>query len=130
MDLKEWSVIFLEQRKRLGKINELNINDSGISIKNNDNIKQEVKITDALDKMDIKEAEDKTIIITKNNKTNLKHLINNWKRYVKKEITIYFVNTKTNEKWVVNTKVHDFITDGKNLKKSLTSLSSAIPEDK
>jgi hypothetical protein len=130
MDLKEWSIIFLEQRKKLGKIKELNINDSRTNIKNNDNIEQEVKITDSLEALNIKELKDKTIIITKNNKKNLKFLIDKWKDYVSKEITIYFANTKTNEKWVVNTKVHDFITDEKNIKKSLTSLSSTVPEDK
>ena len=71
--------------------------------------------------------QEKTYIITFNTKENLVQLKNAWDHYVtQQQLTIYFVNTHTNEKWHVQPYFHAKITE--NIHKSLDVLFASITE--
>lgn len=57
-------------------------------------------------------TKNKLYIITANNKTNLQYLIKNWKKTLESpQLTILFVNPKTNEKWHVQPIHHQKISE-------------------
>ncbi len=125
MDLKEWSRIILKQRQKLGRIKEVAmLNNEPERVIDNDGKEHKVIISEDLGK--INPTED-CIVLTQNSKKNVIELINRWGDYVKNNTTIYFINSD-GSKWSINTRVHNFIVEKNNLKKSLMSLYESNKE--
>jgi len=69
----------------------------------------------------------KMIVVTINDKENTIFLANNWSWFKKqKNLSLFFVNLKKNEKWAINPYTHDLISDEKFLKEGLLSLYESI----
>ncbi len=125
MDLKEWGRIILNQRQKLGRIKEVIIlNNEPEKVIDNEGKEHKVIIEDDLRKA---KPTDNCIIITQNNKKNVTELTNRWEEYVQNNATIYFINSN-GSKWSINARVHNFIVEEKNLKKSLMSLYESNKE--
>ncbi len=125
MDLKEWGRIILNQRQKLGRIKEvIMLNNEPEKVIDNEGKEHKVIIEDDLRKA---KPTDNCIIITQNNKKNVTELMNRWEEYVQNNATIYFINSN-GSKWSINARVHNFIVEEKNLKKSLMSLYESNKE--
>ena len=130
-ELIDWAVLFLKQRD-LFKKEIINIDvdyDNNELIINKNTGLERVVVTTSLS--DIKNIINKSpsIIITLNNKDNLRLLISNWRLLVKFEsLKLFFVNPKNNESWALIPFLHDKVADKKTLKQGLTSMSESIGE--
>ncbi len=129
MDIKVWAERFLNYRMAAGLIKNFSKKDYGFEVNYTDYSKR-VYTNNMLSNLKVDKVEKGSVIITLNNKSNFTFLINNWHLFSSREIILYFVNTEANEKWSVNAKVHSFVTDSSNLKKSLKSLFKTIPEER
>ncbi|MGB9748306.1 MAG: hypothetical protein ACP5OZ_01400 [Candidatus Woesearchaeota archaeon] len=125
MDLMEWAEIFLNHRKGFKLIDSFSKEQDYFIISANQKNSKFFVFEDLSRSIDF--LEENCFVATLNNKQNLDFLIKNWNLFVEKAIIIYFVNPTLNEKWVLNTKVHSFISD-KNFVLGLKSLFSTVPE--
>lgn len=125
MDLKEWSRIIIKQRQKLGRIKEvIMLNNEPNKIIDNDGKEHKIIIAENLEKVN---PTGECIILTQNNKKNVVELTNKWKEYVKNNATVYFINSN-GSRWSINAKVHNFIVEEKNLRKSLMSIYESNKE--
>ncbi|MEM2121374.1 MAG: hypothetical protein QXU20_01805 [Candidatus Woesearchaeota archaeon] len=125
MNLMEWTELFLNHRKGFKLIDDFFKENDYFVVLSGDK-RSKFFVFEDLSKS-ISLIEDNCFIATLNKKSNLDFLINNWDFFVKKAVIIYFVNPELNEKWVINTKVHSFISD-KNVALGLKSLFSTVQE--
>ena len=66
-------------------------------------------------------------LVVKNNRKNLDFVINRWDVFSKLQgLCIYFVNPRTNDKWLLNPYVHNQVTEKSALKRGLQSLFSMV----
>lgn len=125
MDLKEWSKIILNQRQKLGRIKEVIIpNNKPEKVIDNNGKEHKIMIEEDIGKINPVEN---CIIFTQNSKKNVIELISRWENYVENNATIYFINSN-GSKWSINARVHNFVVEEKNLKKSLMSLYESNKE--
>ena len=122
----DWCLTFFKQLKAIGKIKDFSGEGNRFVFYKPNMV--EVFILPDLSKVTFETIPKGGIVFTLNKKSNLTFLIDNWNSFVDREITLYFVNPKFNDKWVLNTKVHNFIVDKQNLKKSLLALFSNVQE--
>jgi hypothetical protein len=121
----EWAEIFLNHRKCFGLIGGFSKEQNHFVVSINQKNLKFLVFEDL--SSSINSLEENCFIATLNKRQNLDFLIKNWNLFVQKSVTIYFVNPELNEKWVLNTKVHSFISD-KNVALGLKSLFSTVPE--
>ncbi len=87
------------------------------------NLNNETKRVVCVEKL-TKIADKGVIIVTYNNRHNIKVLIDNWNDFCDRGQRLYFVDKKDpNRKWVINPKVHRIVCDKKNLRKSILAMS-------
>jgi pyoverdine/dityrosine biosynthesis protein Dit1 len=121
----EWAEIFLNHRKGFRLIDNFSKENEHFLVSINQKKSKFFVFEDLSKSIDF--LEENCFIATLNKKQNLDFLIKNWNLFVEKSVTIYFVNPDLNEKWVLNTKVHSFISD-KNVALGLNSLFSTVQE--
>ena len=127
MNLKDWTKHHLKFKdcfkKQIIEINEL---DESLIVHE----KKEDKIYFINEKLDEniinKKTEKKKYIVTLNTKANVEKLIKEWTQVENVDLTIIFVNIKTNENWLINTKLHSKIAEKKAIKQGLISLYNTI----
>ena len=125
--LKEWMQIYLKSRDAIQKVitGFENLNGDFVVHKNSTDIlfliRPEFTNTD--------EIADKAVgLVVLNTKKNLNFVISNWDTLSKlKGLCIYFVNPKSNDKWMLFPYTHDRITEKSALKRGLESLFSMVP---
>ncbi len=84
-------------------------------------------LTDALSKMQNKEAN--YVIVTLNNKSSLKGLINNWDKLVQyRFLSVFFINpsSSTDKRWIIYPYTHDKICEKSALSKGLNAMFEMV----
>ena len=129
MKLLEWTEIFLNYRKAMGLIVDFQKQNNQFIVKKKNQVTK-FFVFDDLQELNIKSEDisEGDSVVTLNTKQNLDFLIKNWDFFLDKNLTVLFVNPKVNEKWSVNTKTHSFVTDRKNIAKSLRALFEGVQE--
>lgn len=125
--LKEWVQIYLKSRDAIQKVitGFENLNGDFVVHKNSTDvlflIRPEFTNTD--------EIADKAVgLVVLNTKKNVNFVISKWDTLSKlKGLCIYFVNPKSNNKWMLFPYTHDRITEKSALKRGLESLFSMVP---
>ncbi len=129
-ELKEWAQIFLKSRDAIQK------SITGIENLNGDFIVHKAGgdvlflVRPELSNVDeiVQKAANSSGLVVLNTKKNLDLVIANWDKLAKlKGLCIYFVNPKSNEKWLVYPFTHDQITEKPALRRGLESLFSMVP---
>lgn len=128
-ELKEWAQIFLKSRDAIQK------SITGIENLNGDFIVHKAAgdilflVRPELLNVDeiIQQAAGSSGLVVLNTKKNLDSVIANWDKLAKlKGLCIYFVNPKSNEKWLIYPFTHDQITEKPALRRGLESLFSMV----
>jgi hypothetical protein len=129
-ELKEWAQIFLKSRDAVQKsiIGIENLNGDFIVHKAAGDIlflvRPEISNVDEI----VQQAAGSSGLVVLNTKKNLDLVIANWDKLAKlKGLCIYFVNPKSNEKWLIYPFTHDQITEKPALRRGLESLFSMVP---
>ncbi len=125
MQLKEWAQTYLKNRDILQKniIGFEEIEKDFIVHKTNGDTLFLIRpeITDANEITE--KATASTGLVLLNTGKNLNFVISNWDKLSKlKGLCIYFVNTKTNEKWMLYPYTHEQITEKASLRRGLESV--------
>ncbi len=130
VELKEWAQIFLKSRDAVQKsITGIeNLNGDFIVHKAAGDIlflvRPEILNVDEI----VQQAAGSSGLVVLNTKKNLDLVIANWDKLAKlKGLCIYFVNPKSNEKWLIYPFTHDQITEKPALRRGLESLFSMVP---
>ncbi|OYT31864.1 hypothetical protein B6U93_02835 [Candidatus Woesearchaeota archaeon ex4484_78] len=134
--LLDWTRIFLNYKKAMGFVSEIKedkIKNYDVFIVVEKGVRKNIVVIEALSdktlgflEQNITKEGDGITIMTLNTRKNLDFLIKHWDSFLNKKVTLYFVNPRRNEKWFVNTKIHSFITEDNNLKKSLKALFESV----
>ena len=125
MQLREWTQHYIKFQDCMKKqIRTLTETESGFIVEEKKGKKkyivQEVLALDP-------SMKDKTFVVTLNTKENIAHLKQHWDEVASnQQLTIYFVNPNTNEKWHVQPYFHSKITE--DIPKSLDVLFTSITE--
>ncbi|MEM3154715.1 MAG: hypothetical protein QW165_04080 [Candidatus Woesearchaeota archaeon] len=129
-ELKEWAQIFLKSRDVLQKsiIGFENLNGDFVVKKTTGDVLFLVRP----ELHDIGEIVSKVQgsagLVVLNTKKNVDFVVSNWDKLAKlQKLCIYFVNPKTNDKWLLYPFTHNQITDSSALKRGLESLFSMVP---
>jgi hypothetical protein len=129
-ELKEWAQIFLKSRDVLQK------SITGIENLNGDFIVHKATgdaiflIRPVLENVDevVEKSSGNSGLVVLNTKKNVDAVIANWEKLAKlQKLCIYFVNPKTNDKWLLYPFTHNQITEKPALKRGLESLFSMVP---
>lgn len=126
MELEEWILEYLKHKDIFTRsIKEIEKKDDHIVIHYKDRDVRLV-IQENLDPA----VTDHEIIVTLNRRSNLDVLIKNWSKFAKKkDLTLYFVNLKSQEKkWIIRPHLHDKIADDDTLSEGLNSMFSTVDE--
>jgi len=125
--LKEWMQIYLKSRDAIQKVitGFENLNGDFVVHKNSTDILFLIRP----EFTNVDEIADKAVgLVVLNTKKNLNFVISNWDTLSKlKGLCIYFVNPKSNDKWMLFPYTHDRITEKSALKRGLESLFSMVP---
>ncbi len=134
--LLDWTRIFLNYKKAMGFVSEIKedkIKNYDVFIVVEKGVRKNIVVIETLSdktlgflEQNINKEGDGITIMTLNTRKNLDFLIKHWDSFLNKKATLYFVNPRKNEKWFVNTKIHSFITEDNNLKKSLKTLFESV----
>ena len=122
--LKHWAKLYFTSKYSLQteRIEELNDNLKLHTING------DVKVIITPELKELPAVEEKTLLVLLNTHTNLDFIVKNWDKFVTlSQLTIYFVNPSTNEKWTLHPHTHDKIAEREALRRGLESLFSAIP---
>ncbi len=124
MDLQEWLFKFVEYKNSFLKEKpEVERYDKGVIVKKNSSqVKYEVE--EPLATRAVFEKVD--VIVCLNNKRNVLFLESNWETFKSLDVSLLFVNPKTQEHWQIKPKFHDLVADRKELKTGLLSLMEGI----
>ena len=129
MNLKEWMLTYLKSRDAI-KQEITGIEDNGDSfIVRKQNTDTLFLIRPELNSMDeIKQkANEQTSLAVHNTKRNVDFVITNWDALSKFEkLCIYFVNSVSNEKWMLYPHTHNQITEKTALRKGLEAMYSEV----
>ena len=124
--LKEWMQIYLKSRDAIQKVitGFENLNGDFVVHKNSTDILFLIRP----EFTNVDEIADKAVgLVVLNTKKNLNFVISNWDTLSKlKGLCIYFVNPKSNDKWMLFPYTHDRITEKSALKRGLESLFSMV----
>ena len=119
MDLKSWFIQYMKYRLAFGEKETNIIDDDNAVIINGD----KYEIQETLNKIT------QNSIVCLNKRENVEFLVENWDKFSdNKNQKIYFVNTKTNDKWVISPYLHSKLTSPKTLKKGILTLFESTPE--
>jgi len=125
--LKEWMQIYLKSRDAIQKVitGFENLNGDFVVHKNSTDILFLIRP----EFTNVDEIADKAVgLVVLNTKKNLNFVISKWDKLSKlKGLCIYFVNPKSNDKWMLFPYTHDRITEKSALKRGLESLFSMVP---
>lgn len=128
-ELREWAIIFLKNRDIYQKeIKELETLNGDFIVRKTDSdtlflIRPDVDVDE------IAEKDGKVSVVMCNRKSNVAAVAKGWDKIkAKPQLCLFFVNPKTNEKWMIYPKTHDLITEPAALKKGLESLCSMVEE--
>ena len=122
--LREWTKPYIKfqdcMRKKILSIEDTS---TGYYVKEKD-CEKEYIIKETLD-FDYESHAERIIIITKNTEENVARLIKEWKTIKdRKNLTLYFVNTKKNEKWHIQPYHHHNIAE--HIKESIHTLAAGV----
>lgn len=129
-ELKEWTQIFLKSRDVLQKsiTGFENLNGDFIVHKTSGDIL--ILIRPVLQNVDevVVKSQGSSGLVVLNTKKNVDAVISNWDKLAKlKGLCIYFVNPKTNDKWLLYPFTHNQITERSALRRGLESLFAVVP---
>jgi hypothetical protein len=129
-ELKEWAQIFLKSRDVLQKsITGIeNLNGDFVVHKTTGDViflvRPEFSNVDEI----VEKSAGNSGLVLLNTKKNVDAVVANWEKLAKlKGLCIYFVNPKTNDKWLLYPFTHNQITEKPALKRGLESLFSMVP---
>jgi hypothetical protein len=80
----------------------------------------------AMDRLEWPGAQGKVLIVVPNTKDNHDILIKRFTEFSRQNVTIVFVNTKTDDRWAIIPSTHAMIADT-NLAEGIRSLAAAVP---
>lgn len=125
-ELKEWIKIYLNHRDMMyGRIKEFKDIASDILQVHYIDGSKDFYIEPDLSKLNFT---NNFAIVFFNTKSNINDMIKYWNKIKKNpRISIYFVNTKHNQKWIINPYTHSKVSDVSNLKKSIMVLTESVP---
>ena len=128
MDLTEWFVNFMKYKDSMKKeIINIETKENVVFVKYKDR-DEKYLVVDKLKDINIKGLKEFNGLVTSNRKKNLDFLIDKWDNFVINNFVIHFINpnSNTDKRWSIFPKIHDFIVDRKNLRKSLEVLFSNV----
>lgn len=129
-ELKEWAQIFLKSRDVLQRsiTGFENLNGDFVVHKTAGDVlflvRPELSNVDEV----VEKSSGSAGLVVLNTKKNVDAVIANWEKLAKlKGLCIYFVNPKTNDKWLLYPFTHNQITEKPALRRGLESLFSMVP---
>ncbi len=137
--LKDWTLTYIKNRDILHrKISTVadkgdyflvtNADESHVVIVVKDSINDFAALIVRLRELEKLHSATKLTLVVYNTEKNLNHLMLHWKELLTlATLTVIFVNTATNEKWLISPYVHHKIADPESLELGLKSLFESIP---
>ena len=127
MNLKDWTKHHLKFKdcfkKQIIEIKEL---DNSLIVHEKKEDKIYLISEELTEDLINKKTDNKKYVVILNTEANVETLIKKWNYVENKDLTIIFVNNKTNENWLINTQLHSKIADKKSIKQGLMSLHNTI----
>ena len=128
MTLKEWTKAYVKYKDMVPrKVETIKETETGIIAKQKTREETKYICMESIETL-LPGKVDKERVVCLNTKKNLDWLIKNWEQVKDKETVFIFVNLEKAESWAVNPRLHNNITDKKNLKQGLKSLFNSITE--
>ena len=127
MELYEWTKHYIKFKDQFKKQIQKTTYETNLIIVKTKTETIKYFITEKLEnsiKLKNKEKNEKTILVCLNSKENLKTITTKWDELINEQLTIIFVNPKTNEKWLIQPKTHNKIAE--KIKDSLKILYESI----
>lgn len=122
-ELIDWTQNHIKHKDLILKKPE-KVDDKGTSI--NLHYKEKIQHYEIMKDLDLKIKPDEKnhyTVVCENSELNFSKLIKNWTEISKvKNLTIFFVNTKTGEKWHINPHIHNMIADPASLENGLKTM--------
>jgi hypothetical protein len=124
MDLREWTVLYVEHKDVFSRKLKGHKEEKGklvFDFKDHQLHAYAMETLGVPDKLD-----GKTLIVTLNTKKNMQFLIGNWPEFSRHaHLTIIFVNPEKNEKWFIIPHTHSMIADP-NVELGIRSLAENV----
>jgi hypothetical protein len=124
MDLYEWTGLYVKHKDLLARKLQKTEEKNGQFIFT---FKDCVLTAFPMEQLGLpKESSGRVLIATLQTKENVATLIKSWKSFAAiKDLTIIFVNLKTNEKWLIHPHTHSRIADT-NLEQGIRSIADNV----